>query len=172
MMHVPFGPANHVVNAADGGLQIVQRALFRPHHTLPVPLIDVQGMEIVQILVGADGVHVGVQTFAGHKIQIGQLHALPFRQRVDDLGAHIRHRLDRKCHRTLDAVEIVVDAGSGLHEQRCGDADEVQFEGQIRLEKRFDLADGAFRLAHIQQTAIIFWNNQTCNHISPFQNSN
>ena len=46
----------------------------------PVPLIDVNGMKVVELLIAPDGVHVCVQTSAGSYHVSAESHALPLGQ--------------------------------------------------------------------------------------------
>ena len=45
-------------------LQGVQGALLLCNDTFPVPLVHITGVKVIQLLVPADGVHVGVKSLA------------------------------------------------------------------------------------------------------------
>ena len=71
-------------------------------------------MQIVHVLVPANGVHVGVQSLVGPESVPGQCHALPFGQGVHDLHfALYVHCV--KVHRPFHAVQVVVQAGTFFH---------------------------------------------------------
>ena len=78
--------------------------VFAADDHLPVPLVHVGGVEIVEILVAADRVHVGVEAFARLKAVFSEREALPFRERLDNLEGGARKRLHVELNRALDAV--------------------------------------------------------------------
>src|SRR4030042_6579585 len=104
-------------------------------------------MQVIQQLIRADGVHIGVQTFARLQTKICQLQPLPLRQRLDNFSAAVLHGLNWKYHRSLDTVKIIVDAGTREHEQRGSHAHQIQLERQVTLEELLDLSDRQLRLA-------------------------
>ncbi len=100
---------------------------------LPVPLVDVDGVEIVEFLVSTDGVHVGVKSFSDTEPVITERHALPLGEGLNDL---------RLCSGVLDVegdlafitVQVIVQAGGCLKKQRRGNAVKLQGGGQ-RISK-------------------------------------
>ena len=56
---------HRVVDLFDDLLEEAEVALLGTDRALPVPLVHVERMGVVQLLVGADGVHVGVQPVSG-----------------------------------------------------------------------------------------------------------
>ena len=86
-------------------------------------------MEIVQILVPADGIHVGVQALAGVELIALQSQTLPLGQRVDHHGGVV-HGPDVEGDGALHAVEVVVEAGAGLHEEGSGDPAQIEGTAQ------------------------------------------
>ena len=91
-------------------------------------------MEIIQLLIPADGVHVGVQPLAHGELVAVQGHALPLGQGVDHLGvpARVGHV---EGHGPLHAVQIVVQAGGRLHKQGGGHPAQVERTAQIVLKQ-------------------------------------
>ena len=74
----------------NGGLEIVKISVFRQDDLFPVPLINIDGVEIIQhVLVAADGVHVGVQSLSGVEAVSLERETLPLCKGVYDLGAGI-----------------------------------------------------------------------------------
>ena len=113
---------HRLVDRFDGRFQEVQVALFGAHRAFPVPLVDVERVDVVQLLVGADGVHVGVKTVSGGDLVGSELHAFPLGQRVHHLGPAVAQIADRERHGALHAVQVVVDARARKDEQRRRDA--------------------------------------------------
>ena len=113
---------HRLVDRFDGRFQEVQVALFGAHRAFPVPLVDVERVDVVQLLVGADGVHVGVQPVSRGDLVGPQFHAFPFGQRVHHLGPAVAQIADRERHGALHAVQVVVDARARKDEQRRRDA--------------------------------------------------
>ena len=125
-------------------LQEAQGAHLPGDDAFPVPLVHVDGVQVIQLLVAPDGVHVGVDPLAGMKIVAIEGHALPFGQRMHHLRLHARCR-DIEGDRTFHAVEVVIEAGGRVYKQRCGHALEVQGLGQMVLKGALDQADGRLR---------------------------
>ena len=121
-----FRDFDGLVDAADGLLEEAQVAVFGADDLLPVPLVHVDGVDVVQLLVGTQGVHVGVDAAPGGDAQLRELGALPLGEGVHDLGLPLVHVLDREAHGALDAVELVVEAGPGEHDHRSGHAQQGQ----------------------------------------------
>ena len=70
----------------DRFLQIWDRALFGGDDLFPVPLVHIYGVKIVEFrLIAPDRVHIGVKAVSGEEIIAVQRHALPLRQRMNDL---------------------------------------------------------------------------------------
>ena len=78
-------------------------------------------MEVIQLLVPADGVHIRHQAVAHKEVVVVEGKALPFGQGVDHLALDA-HSGDVEAHGALHAVEVVVEAGGRVHEQGRGDA--------------------------------------------------
>ena len=130
---------------ADGLAQVLLIAVLAFDDLFPVPLIHIDGVEVVHLLVAADGVHVGEQALAGLEVIALQRQALPLGQGVHHLtgGAHIG---DIKGNRALHAVEVVVQTGILLHEQRSGNPAQIQRLPQIHLKIALDELDSPLHL--------------------------
>ena len=103
-------------------------------------------MEVVQFLVGTQGVHVGIDATARGNAQLSELQALPLREGVHDLGLLLVQAADRKADRALDAVQVIVDARSGQDRHRRRHAQERELGGEVVLEHVFHGLDGLFGL--------------------------
>ena len=110
-------------------------------------------MEVVDLLVAADGVHIGKQALADVELIALQRQPLPLRKRMDDLrlGVYVG---DVKADRTLVAVQVIVQAGGLLHEQRRGHAAQIERVGQICLKIALDEFDRALQLIDGQWGAV------------------
>ena len=107
-------------------------------------------MQVVQLLVGSDGVHVGVDAMARLNIVLSQRQSFPLSQRVYYLCFSVTQILDGKTNRPLHPIEVVVDAQSLENEQGGGDATQAQFGGKVLLKKVFYLLDAPLCLLHVQ----------------------
>ena len=143
------------IDAADNVLQETHRALFARDDCLPVPLVHIERMKVVELLVGADGVHVRIDTISRLHLVFGQSQSFPFRQRVHNLGLSLSQVLDGERDRTLHAVQVVVDAKAFQYEQRCRDAAQPQFRAQVLLEKLLDQLDSLLRLSHVEHSPVV-----------------
>ena len=79
--------AHHVFCASHGGvdachdlLQEVHGALLGGDGAFPVPLVHVERVQVAQLLVGTDGVHVGIDAIARSYAVFRQGQTFPLRQ--------------------------------------------------------------------------------------------
>ena len=87
----------------------MDRTVLSRDDSLPVPLVDIERMEIVQLLVGTDGIHIGINAIPRLNLILGKRQTLPFGQRMNDLGLCIAEILDGERHRTLHAIQVIID---------------------------------------------------------------
>ena len=95
-------------------------AVFAADYFFPVPLIDIEGMQVIRHLVPPDRVHIGIKTGSGLHTVTSQGEPLPLGQRMDDFSrpaAFIEH-IER--YRPFRPVQIVVESGFRPDKQRCG----------------------------------------------------
>ena len=144
------------INPAHGALQGVKRALRRHYHGFPVPLVNIQRVQVVQFLVGSYGVHVGVHAVSRLDAVVGKGQPFPLGQRVHNLRLGVAKILDGERHGALHAVQVVVYAKSFQHEQRRGDTAQPQLCGQVHLEELFYKLYSLFRLPHVKQRPVSF----------------
>ena len=113
-------------------------------------------MEVVYLFVAADGIHIGKQALADVELVALQRQPLPLRKRMDDLrlGVYVGNV---KTDRPLVAVQVIVQAGGLLHEQRRGHAAQIERVGQIRLEIALDEFDRALQFVDGQGGAVALW---------------
>ena len=124
-----FRTADGCIDAAHHILEEGDFTLLGCDDGLPVPLVDIERVEVVQFLVGAYSVHVGIDAVARFDVVLGQRETLPFGQRVHHLGLGVTQVLDGECHGSLHSVEVVVDAETFQHKQRRRDTRQPQFGG-------------------------------------------
>ena len=148
-------------------LQGIQVAGLRGDDPLPVPLIHVDGMQVVQLFIPADGVHIGIDALARVKIVAEQGHALPLGQRLHHLRVHARRR-NIKADRAFHAVQVIVQAGGGFHKQRRGHALQIQRLGQMILKSTLDQADGGLGFIKAQLRLITSRNKGFAHCSRPF----
>ena len=102
--HVLFRFAKRLVDRLYRLFQIVQTAFLAGNDFLPVPLVHIDGVDVVRRLVPADGAHVGVESFPVGKTVFAQSHAFPFREGVHDLCGGVVLLLDAEGDRAFHAV--------------------------------------------------------------------
>ena len=76
--HVFFGFPKHLIYGAHHIFKRIQRAVLPGNDLFPVPLIHVDGVDIVGDLIPADGAHVRIKPFALPEAVFFQRVALPF----------------------------------------------------------------------------------------------
>ena len=113
-------------------------------------------MKIIKLLIGTDGIHIGIDTIARLYLIFCQGQALPFSQRVNHLSFCITQILDRESYRALHSIQVIIDTQTLQYEERGGDTAQAQLCGQVLLEELFYHFDTHFGLAHIQQRLIPF----------------
>ena len=155
--------------AHDGAHRVLEVGLVPVpggQHLFPVPLVHVHGVEVVQLLVPADGVHVGIQPLAHGKLVAVQGQPLPFCQRVDHL--RVPPGIGNvKGHRPLHAVQVVVQAGGRLHEQGRGHPAEVEGAAQIVLKQALQKADGLLGIIEVQTGGVPLWDHGMQHSFTP-----
>ena len=158
-----IGLAGQIFRSADGRidtlhdiLQERQRAVFLADHGLPVPLVHIERMQVVELLISTDGVHIGIDTIARLYLILSQRKTLPLGQRVNHLSLRITQILDGECHSTLHTVQVVVDTQSFQHEQGCRHTTQSQFCGEVLLEELLDKFDALFCLSRIKQRIVMY----------------
>ena len=119
-------------------------------NALPIPLIDIERVQVVEFLVRADRIHVRVESFARLDSEIGQGLSLPFGQRLDHFDPGLPEGRGAEAHRAFDAVEIIVQAGAGFDDQRRRHPPKVEGAGQALLEDVLDRLDGPFGFADVE----------------------
>ncbi len=120
-------------------------------------MLHVDGMDVVQILVRPEGIHIRVDAAAGLYPQFSQLQALPLGQGVHHLGGSLVHPLHGELHRTLHTIEVVIEALPGEHHHGCRHTQQSQLGAQVQLKHIFHGLDGLFRLLDAtKQVAVIF----------------
>ena len=97
------------VDRFDGRLQRADVALFIPHHPLPVPLVDIDGVDRRKtVFIGAKGLHVRVQPFARAEVVLSQGLTLPFRQRMNHFELGVGQCFHFYLNRFLAAGQVIL----------------------------------------------------------------
>ncbi len=151
---------NGAVDFLHDFLQELDVAVLLADHALPVPLVDIERVQVVELLVGTDGIHVGDDAESLANLILGQGHTLPFCQRVYDLGAGLVHVLDGEVDGTFHAVQVIVHSQTAEHEQRRCDAPQTEFARQSGQEEVLDPLDGLLSLLQVQCCVIFLGYNQ------------
>ena len=153
-VEVHLGGADRRHDGAHDVLQIRLVPVFLTDDLLPVPLVHIDGVEVVHVLVAADSVHVAVEALAHAEAVVLQGLALPLGQRLNDL--HLDAAVPGvEGDLPLDAVQIVVQAGRSLDEERCRHAVETQGVSEQPLHG----ADGALGVVQVQRGRVVFRND-------------
>ena len=156
-VHLSGADGRH--DGAHHALQVGLIAVLLPDDLFPVPLVHIDGVEVVQVLVPADGVHITVQALAHPEAVILEGLALPLCQRLDHLcfNAAVFHI---EGDFPLDAVQVVVQAGRGLHKERCGHAVEIQRGAQGVGKQPLHRANGALGVVQVQRGRVVCRNDR------------
>ena len=163
--HGHFRGAHAADNAAHNALQIFDLAVLGADHLFPVPLVHINAVQVVQLFIAANGVHIGIQAVAGIKPIVTQGLALPLGKALHHLAlfAAVQHI---KLHRAFYTVQIVVQAGAHFHKQRGRHTVQAERAAQIILKQAFDQADGTLCIIQVQH-GLIALRNKCFAHIFP-----
>jgi hypothetical protein len=124
--HVFLGFTKDTVNGAYGFLENFNGTLFFGDDLFPVPLVYVNGVDIVQIFIPADCYHICVKTLSVRKSVFFQCVAFPFGKGVYDLGVASFDRFDIKTYRAFYTIKVVIKAGFRGYKCRGGYSEKVQ----------------------------------------------
>ena len=101
-------------------------------------------MQIVQVLVGAKGIHIGVDASAGLDSKLGELQSLPFGQRMHHFGLLFSHILDGEADGPFYPVQLVIQTGVGEDNHRCGNPQKCKLGREVVLKHILHALDGLF----------------------------
>ena len=132
-----LGAVHSVEDTFDYLLEKIDSAVLLAYCHLPVPLVDIERVDVVEFLVGTNGIHIGVDAIAALDAIIGKNHTFPLGKRVDNLRLLVVHVFHRERYRTLNSVQVIVQSSTFQHKKRCRYTPQVQLRRQVRLEKIF-----------------------------------
>ena len=156
-------------NGAHGLAQILLVAVLAADDLLPVPLVDIDGMEIVDLLVAADSVHVGEESLADVELIALERQTLPLGQRVN----HLTVRADVgniERNGTLHPVEVIVQTGIFVDEQRGRHAAQIERLPEVHLKIALDEFNRALHLIDGQRRVITLRNDDFAHSGAPLSN--
>ena len=153
---VELGAQDSAVYLPYDALQVADVAVLGAHHSLPVPLVHVEAVQVVHLLVCADGIHVRYDAEARLDGILGQRHTLPLCQTMHHLGHCFAHILYGERYGALHSVQVVVNTKSAEHKERCCDATQAQLSAEAAEEEILYLLDGQFCLLQVEGTLIAF----------------
>ena len=117
-------------------------------------------MDVVQLLIPADGVHIAVQAAVQGEVVALQGLAFPFSQRVDDLHI-LPHVFDIKLNRALHPVQVVVEAAARQYKQGGRHTGQIELIGKLPLKSILQQFDGDFGFHNVQLGLVPFWKLQS-----------
>ena len=154
LVHHVFRTHHGSINAGNDFFQEIHVAVGLGDDTFPVPLVDVQRVQIAQLFVSPDSVHVCVDAISRLNAIFGQRQTLPLRKRMHHFGLRIAQVFYREGHSTLHTIQVVVDTHSLQYKQRCRDTAQTQFRRKVHLKEVLNLFNAKLRLLQIEQGSI------------------
>ena len=91
-------------DVSDDRVQYLRCSVCLADDHFPIPLVNVAGMKVIEVLVSSNRVHVSVKTFARLEPVFLERKSLPFCKRLDDFIGLSRDGLDIELNRTFHAV--------------------------------------------------------------------
>ena len=61
-------------------LEKIKRSFACFHSKFPVPLVNIERVNIIEFLIGTDCIHIGINTETGVQLQFGEFNPLPLCQ--------------------------------------------------------------------------------------------
>ena len=107
-----LGHFYRLIYPPHGGFQERNIPVFPVDDLFPVPLVHINGVNVIEVFVRPEGVHIGVYSPARADTHFGEFQPFPLRKRMHDLGPAVRQRLYRERHRTFHTVQVIVYAGA------------------------------------------------------------
>ena len=154
-------------DGTDGGLQIVHIAVLAGDDLLPVPLIHVDGVNVVHFLIAADSVHIGIEALTLVETVTLQRKALPLSQRVHNLAIHT-HIGNVKLNCALHTVQVIIQTGIIRNKQRSRHTAQIQCIAQIGLKRVLNKCDGPLQFIVRQGRGVTLGNVQFAHENLPF----
>ena len=124
-------------------------------HHLPVPLINIARVQIIEIFVSSDRVHIRIKAFSRFKSVSFECRPLPFREGLDDLIGLSGHCFDIELDRPLNTVQVIIQTGGLIDEQRSRYALQVHLAPELLLERIADELDRILRIPYRHVRIII-----------------
>ena len=122
-----FRPYQRCIDAPDNPFEKGYVPVTGGNDTLPVPLVHIQGMQVPQILIRTDGIHVGIDTVSRLYPVFGKGKPFPLGKRMHHFRLRFIHILYPERHGPLHSVQVIVDAHSLEHEQWGGYPPQPEF---------------------------------------------
>ena len=157
----------HPHDRGNGLFQGREVPLLGRDDLFPVPLVHEQGVEVIHVVVAPDGVHIGIDPFAGPVAVARQRHALPFGKALHHLGL-AGLVLHGKADLALHAGKVVVQPGPRREDHGSGHAVQMQSGGEPALERVLRQLDRLLRLPQIQRGPVARGKNQIGHRETPF----
>ena len=115
----------------------------------PVPLVDIDRMQIVDLFVFPYGIHIGIQTVSLIEDIVMKGHAFPFGQRVNDHALLIDER-GREVDRLCLAVQVIIETCAFQNEEGSGYPFQVESFRKLFFKCLFDETDRGLCLVQVQ----------------------
>jgi len=112
-------------------------------------------MSVIHDFVGANCIHIGIESIAGGEPQVGKSHALPLCEGLHKLNASAPQRLNGKRGGKFHSIQVVIYAKARVYKKRCGNSRQVELERQVVLEELLYFLYGNFRLPGIEQRLVV-----------------
>ena len=152
-----FSTADSSINATHHVFQEYQAAVFLLDHSLPIPLVNIQRVEIIEFFVSTNSIHIGIDAISRFYFIFSQCQSLPFCQRMNHFRFSISQIFDRESYRTFHSIEIIINTQTFQYEKRSSHTTQTKFCGKICLKELLNQFDSHFGLAHIKKCLIAYW---------------
>ena len=162
-----FGNLYGFVYPADCLFKKCERPIFRRYDLLPVPLVHIDGMDVVQFLFRTKSIHIGIYSSSGRNAHLCKFHPLPFCKRMHNFRFASVHILDRERHRTLHSVKVVIQTCTAQDNHRCSNPEQGKLRGKVVLEHVLDCLDRLLCILEVSQNISVSFRNHKC-HIHIF----
>ena len=150
--YIVFRMAERAVDALDEFSERFLVSVALVDHALPIPLVNVNAVDIVKLLLTADSRHIRIKSLSLAVAVLRERHTLPFCERMDYLT--VRSVKESEPNGRLPAVQIIVKARALGNEERRADAFKVKRQRKPFLKCSFYEGYSLLRLVYVKDGGI------------------
>ena len=116
-MEEKFTSLHIIPHLPDCIFQCIQGSLAGQNGFFPIPLVHIYRMQVIQLLIGSECIHIGIDTIAGPNIIVPQHHPLPFCKRHYNFSFFVSKIFHLEANGFLKSVKVIIQPGPFQHKK-------------------------------------------------------